>query len=193
MATLPASRRTRMLPLPLAFALLGALAPLGACDDGVVAPGAVTSTATSPGAGEAEVTTAAGALRASLRVRPSTLAPGETMTVRFTLANSGRTASSVTLSCTAPAFLSLRRADTPPGGESINGSGCGAAISEVRLAAGAERVMEMRFPASEIATSGGPGRPLAPGRYVIEARPTVIEIDGVEAGLAPLQIPVTVR
>ncbi|MDF1503091.1 hypothetical protein [Roseisolibacter sp. H3M3-2] len=131
-----------------------------------------------PAAAVGEASAAQGPLAATLRLAATTVATGDSVRVRFAVRNASQAPVAVTFSCTAPAYLALVPA---AGGEAVDGSGCGQAITERTLAAGAEQVMAMAF------------RAPAAGRYVVTAEPTVIQAGGAPLKLPPLRAELEVR
>lgn len=131
---------------------------------------------------------ATGGLAATLRVTPASVRSGGTFTVRVALVNRTRAPLRVTLSCTAPATLALRAVGDD---DALNTTGCAAAVTTVTLAPRGEEVLTLPWRAEAVAFPSP--RPLPPGRYVVEATPTVTHVDGRPVTLAPLRAELRVR
>ena len=138
--------------------------------------------------GERRVTR--GPLTATLHVSPASVAPGGSFTVRFALRNASRKPVRVLLSCTAPAYLALL--PTGGGSESLQSQGCGQAMTTKTLAPGAEASMTATWQAVTIDGTGATS-PLPSGRYVVQATPTVTQVDGAAMTVPPLHADVRVR
>ena len=179
-----ASRAARPL-VPLAALLAAAGACAAASPTGPSGPGA---SGESPSADVGTASVGKDGLVATLKVSPSSVASGGPFTVRFALVNRSRKTVQVTLSCTAPAYLALRAAS---GGDALNSSGCGQAITTRTLAPNGEVALNLPWRAE--ATGYPSGRPLPAGRYVLEATPTVSQVDGQPLTLSPLRAELRVR
>lgn len=171
--------------VPLAALLAAAGACGAASPSGPLGPGAPRE---APSADVGAVSVEKDGLVATLKVSPSSVRSGGAFTVRFALVNRSRRTVQVTLSCTAPAYLALRASS---GGDALNASGCGQAITTRTLAPNGEVAMNLPWRAE---ASGAPSRqPLPAGRYVLEATPTVSQLDGQPLTLAPLRAELRVR
>ncbi len=171
--------------VPLAALLAAAGACGAASPSGPLGPGAPRE---APSADLGAVSVEKDGLVATLKVSPSSVPSGGAFSVRFALVNRSRRTMQVTLACTAPASFALRAA---AGGDALNASGCGAAITTRTLAPNGEVAMNVPWRAE---ASGFPAaQPLPAGRYVLEATPTVSQVDGRPLTLSPLRAELRVR
>ncbi|GLC28533.1 hypothetical protein [Roseisolibacter agri] len=181
----PRAHRAARTILPLA-ALLAAAGACGAASP--AGPSGPDAPGESPSADVSTASVEKDGLVATLKLSPSSVRSGGAFTVRFALVNRSRKTVQVTLTCTAPAYLALRAAS---GGDALNSSGCGQAITTRTLAPNGEVAMSLPWRAE---ASGYPsGQPLPAGRYVLEAAPTVSHVDGQALTLAPLRAELRVR
>ena len=181
----PRARRTAHHVLPLAV-LLAAAGACGATSAGGPSGPEGPAPAPSPAIDEASVEK--DGLVATLKLAPSSVPSGGTFTVRYAVVNRTRRTVQVTFTCTAPGYLALKRTS---GGDALNASGCGQAITTRTLAPNGEWVVTMPWRAE--ATGYPTSSPLPAGRYVVEATPTVSHVDGTPLTLSPLRAELRVR
>ncbi len=130
-------------------------------------------------------------LEMTVAVVPEVVAPSSELTVRLTLTNTARTPSEISLACT-----SLLRSIGVRGVEQrtlryLNQRGCYTAVTDLTLASGETRTVEVVFEAVDASESAR--RPLPPGRYVVDAQPSLRRVNGVAIEFPMLQAGFTVR
>ena len=185
----PRARRVAHTLLPLA-ALLAAAGACGATSaSGPSGPDApVPESSADASAAAAEASVEKDGVVATLRVTPGSVRSGGAFTVRFALVNRTRKPVQVTLTCTAPAYLALQ---APSGGDALNSTGCGQAITTRTLAPNGEELLTVPWRAE--ASAYPTPTPLPAGRYVVEATPTLSHVDGSPLRLPPLRAELRVR
>lgn len=187
----PRARRAARTVLPLAVLLAAA----GACG-AASASGPSGPDAPLPEPGDAaraaeptvEATVEKDGVVATLKLAPASVRPGGAFTVRFAIVNRTRKPVRVTLTCTAPASLALQ---APAGGDALNSTSCGQAITTRTLAPNGEALLTLPWRAEALAYPTP--TPLPAGRYVVEATPTVSHVDGTPLTLPPLRAELRVR
>lgn len=159
-----------------------ALIAVGCSDPATSAGESGTPSASYTGAG----------LQVTLAVVPGVVAPDSTFTVRLTLRNTAGTPAVLSLSCTSPlAYVGIRGAEQRTL-LYLNQTGCYTAITGLTLAAGETRTIEVALAAVD-ARELGRARPLSPGRYVVDAQPSLRVVNGESIVLPTLQAEFTVR
>ena len=151
-------------------------------------PAADTATALAPRPGVASPTRVA-ATSTSIQVSPSTVAPGAQFIVRFAIRNDSPDTVRMTQSCNAPAIFRLRHAEAAPGSEALEASTCAKVVTTHVVPPGADLVLQL----PSVAQAGRPPRPLAPGLYVVEATPNIVEVDGRPLTLRAVSAELRVR
>jgi hypothetical protein len=184
---------TLPLSVPLSVPLPTRL-PRAACAAALAAAHALGAgcTAGSPAAPADAAAGAAAGVTAALRVAPDAVAPGAPFVVRYTITNATRDTARLVFGCATPLGATTLRPAGGDAGEPLQSGGCYTALSAAVLPPGGEQVVAREWRAT--AGTAAPGAaPLAPGRYVVEVVPALLEVNGRPASLPALRAELAVR
>ena len=133
--------------------------------------------------------TTVAATSTSIQVTPSTVAAGAQFVVRFAIRNDSPDTVRMTQSCNAPAIFRIRHAEADPESAPLESSTCAKPVTTHVVPPGADLVLQL----PSLAQAGRPPRPLAPGLYVVQATPNIIEVDGRPLTLRAVSAELRVR
>ena len=143
-------------------------------------------------AAAAAATLTRGDLEMTVAVVPEVVAPAAELTVRLTVTKSARTPSEISLRCTSLLQSLGIRGIEQRTLRYLNQRGCYTALTDLTLASGGTRVLEVVLSAVDDSEFARP-RPLPPGRYVVDAQPSLRTVNGAAIELPTLQVGFTVR